>query len=185
MNSILAARGMRPPAELAKDKPHGTRIKYLGGCRCLPCRCAFSNYETARARARKNGDWNGNVSTDAAREHILALSADGIGYKTVAKLSGVSKTIIFQIRSGSKRLIWARTERKILAVTGAGDHAGAALVDAEETWRLIDELIEEGFTKARISRELGHKTRALQIGKTQCLARTARAVRALWRKYMI
>jgi len=41
---------------------------------------ANSRYETERAVARKNGDWNGIVDARAARRHISKLSKAGIGY---------------------------------------------------------------------------------------------------------
>lgn len=63
-------------AALAKDKPHGTRLRYMAGCKCMLCRAANSRYETERAAARKNGDWNGLVSAIHARRHILKLSCD-------------------------------------------------------------------------------------------------------------
>lgn len=60
MNAI-ESRGLKPVAELAEQRSHGDRLKYLAGCRCVPCRAANSRYEVARAAARKAGDWNGLV----------------------------------------------------------------------------------------------------------------------------
>ena len=65
---------LRSAADLSATKPHGTRLKYMGGCKCMLCRAANSRYETERAVARKNGDWNGIVDARAARRHILKLS---------------------------------------------------------------------------------------------------------------
>lgn len=54
---------------LAASKPHGVRLRYMAGCRCLKCRMANSNYETMRARARKAGDWNGGDGFHIGAEH--------------------------------------------------------------------------------------------------------------------
>lgn len=67
--------GLRPVAELAADRPHGDRLRYMAGCRCKECRAANTAYETQRALARKAGDWNGVVSAARARSHIAVLSA--------------------------------------------------------------------------------------------------------------
>jgi hypothetical protein len=175
MSANLAERGLRSVAELAAAKPHGTRLRYLGGCKCLKCRMANSNYETARARARAAGDWNGNVSAAEARKHILKLSRKGIGRRSIAEASDVAETVIAEIRSGKKQQIRARTARRILAVTPAAiaDHA---LVPAARAWRLINELLEEGFTKAHIARELGYARPALQLNRTTITAANELAI---------
>ncbi len=168
---------------LGAERPHGVRLRYMAGCRCLKCRMANTNYETARARARKAGDWNGIVDAAPARAHIRKLGRAGVGYKMVAAVSDVGKTSVFQIRQGRKLRVRARTARRILAVTIAcrGD---AALVSAKGTWRLIEQLLEEGLTKARIARELGAQRPALQIRKDLVTVRTAARVRALHARYM-
>jgi hypothetical protein len=69
---------LAPAAVLAVGKPHGTRIKYLGGCRCLLCRAANSRYECDRARLRRLGLANGIVDAAPARAHLFKLSNVGI-----------------------------------------------------------------------------------------------------------
>jgi hypothetical protein len=60
----------------------------------------------------------------------------------------------------------------------------AARVPANETWRQINALIEEGFTKAELARRLGLETPALQLGRSRILARTAARVDRLFRMLM-
>jgi len=180
--SALTGRGLRPVAELAADRPHGHRLRYLAGCKCFHCRRANSDYERGRAAARAAGDWNGIVDAASARRHILALSRRGVGRRMVAAASDVAESVIADIRTKRKLRIRARTERRILAVTPAymGD---AALVPAKRTWERIEWLLDEGFTKGRIALELGRKTRALQLNREWVTARNAAAVEALVRRY--
>lgn len=185
MNSTehaLSTRGLRPVADLAADRPHGTRLRYIAGCKCFQCRRANSDYERERQKARAAGDWNGLVDAERARKHLRKLSRLGVGRRMVRAASDVADTVLQDIRAGRKRRIRARTERRILAVTAAcrGD---AALVPAAETWHRIEWLLEEGFTKARIALELGAKRPALQLRKDWVTARTAAKVEILYRRF--
>jgi|GEM_PF-1453678 len=55
--SYVHEHGLPTPEEAAARYPHGTRARYyLGKCKCFPCRLANSDYETARAAARR-GPW--------------------------------------------------------------------------------------------------------------------------------
>ena len=174
---------LQEAAALAAHKPHGTRLKYMAGCKCLRCRAANSRYECERSASRLAGDWNGLVPATAARHHLFRLSKQGVGRRAVSAACDVSLTIIGSIRSGTRTQIRKRTQDRILGVTR---HAvsDAALVPANETWRQINALIEEGFTKAELARRLGLETPALQLGRSRILARTAARVDRLFRMLM-
>jgi hypothetical protein len=179
----LASRGLRPVGELAARRAHGDRLRYMAGCRCLPCRCANANYERGRLAARRRGEWNGLVDAAPARAHLRKLSRAGVGYKTAADAASVGKTTVAEILTGKKQQIRAQTARRLLAVTVAA-RADHSTVPAGRTWRLIERLLKEGFSKARIARELGMRSPALQLRRTRVLARTQLAVEKLWRRYM-
>ncbi len=176
--------GLKSAAELAAQHPHGVRIRYMGGCRCLKCRMANANYEKQRAKARACGDWNGVVDAIPARKHIRKLSRQGVGYKMVAQAARTSSTIVLDIRMGRRTRARARTVRQILAVTAEMARGDAALVSAASTWRLIDLLLEEGFTKASLARHLGMRSPALQINRRRVTVRTRDAVWRLHRRLM-
>lgn len=170
--------GLRPVAELAATRQHGDRLRYMAGCRCAECRRANTAYETARAMARKAGDWNGIVPAQRARKHMRDLSKAGIGRRQIADAAGVAESIVFKIATGTRANVRARTEKAILAVTvaAAADHA---VIDAGPTWKLLDELLSCGYSKAHLARELGYKVPAIQIKRTQCTVRTAHDVKLL------
>lgn len=107
--SPLSERGMRSASELGSQRPHGIRMRYMAGCRCLKCRMANSNYETSRVKARASGDCNGVVDASAARKHVRKLSREGVGYKMVAEASGIASSILFAIRNGTRPRARART----------------------------------------------------------------------------
>ena len=169
--------------ELAERRMHGNRLRYLAGCRCLPCRCANARYEQQRLAARRRGEWNGLVPAGLVRVHLRKLSAAGVGYKSAADAASVARSVVAKIVQGQRRQIRAQTAKRLLAVTPAA-RADHSTVPAGRTWRRINRLLDEGFSKARIARELGMRTPALQINKMRVLARTELAVEKLWRRYM-
>lgn len=177
----LERRGLRPPQELARERQHGDRLRYMAGCRCEACRRANSQYESDRSKARKAGDWNGIVPAQTAREHLAKLSSAGVGRRTVSDVTSIADTVLAEIISGRKANIRARTERLILAVTPAAA-ADRALTSATATWQRVSSLLAEGMSKAQIARELGYKSPAIQFGRDQVTVRTAYEVERLFER---
>jgi hypothetical protein len=177
--TALASRGLRPVTELGAERPHGTRLRYLAGCKCFECRRSNSDYERERAKARAAGDWNGFVSADRARAHLMSLSRRGVGKRAVQSASDVALSVLTEIRTGRKQRIRARTERKILAVTPALA-SDRALVKPGRTAKLIERLVDEGYTKAELARRLGYSTPALQFRPDRMTARNVARVEALY-----
>jgi len=157
---------------------HGTRARYVAGCRCGACRRANTAYEKERASARARGDWNGLVDAGPVRAHLRALSREGVGYKSVAAATDVAPSTLTKILAGERRFIRQVAARRVLAVDvgAAADHA---CIDARPTWRLIRDMLRLGLTRGEIAQRLGRKRAALQIGKRLVFARTALEVRRL------
>jgi hypothetical protein len=172
-----------PFTEHFQQMPCGMRAKYVsGGCRCMLCRAAASRYESERLRARRSGEWNGLVSAAAARKHLLRLSKQGVGRRSVSDAALVPQSTLQEIKTGRKTQIRRSTERRILAVTK--EAAGMAfLVPAAPTWALIERLLEEGFTRTRIAREIGRKAPSLQLRTDRITKRNAIAIERLYRRY--
>lgn len=174
----LTQRGLRPVADLASNREHGERLRYMAGCRCSECRRANTDYERARAIARAAGDWNGIVSAQRAKEHMAQLSAHNVGRRAVADATGVAETTLSEINAGRKTHIRARTERLILAVTQAAA-ADRALIAAGPTWKLLKRLLREGYTSAELARHMGYSNKALQFGRDFVTVRNAFEVERL------
>jgi hypothetical protein len=167
-----------PPPSHWATRPHGTRLRYISGCRCVPCRAARSRYETLRTLKRAQGHWNGLVDALPARQHLQALSRQGMGYKRVARAAGVSITVVQLIVTGRRTQMRAQARRKILAVRLS--LAPHALVPAGPTWVLLDALVAEGYPKCRLAWMLGYRGWGLQISRRQVTVKTAARVEALY-----
>lgn len=166
-------------AKSASKAPHGTHARYVAGkCRCDRCREANRNYERERQVRLAQGITNKVISAAQARQHIHTLSKLGVGYKTLAAAAQVGKTIVQEVRLGQRLRIREETSRRILSVTEAA-LTGGARVDGGPTWKLLNELIAKGYTKAHLARWLGSKTPALQIRKEKVDLATAKAVELL------
>lgn len=182
VQTAMRERGMRPAAELAADKPCGTRVRYYAGCRCTLCKAVNTAYEKQRQQARLAGEWNGLVDAARARAHIEALSQRGVGWRTVADSAKVASTIVSKIKSGERTRLRAMAERRILAVTEACA-ADNAYIDAGPSWVLLDDLLACGYSRARIASEiLGRKARALQLTRGHITVRNAERVRLVWER---
>lgn len=211
--------------KLGINPSHGTRSRYVLGCRCDECKTA--NREAARirderareavahlplnpggpcpgfdgkpcARGRtlnrasgpvcidclKLAAWDGLVDATPVREHLLKLSAQGVGYKSVGEAADVGKTSLFRVMTGQKTRIRKRAADRVLAVD-AQAVADWGLVPAGETRKMLRALEEEYLTKGRLALELGAKYPALQIGETKHVrARTAHRVKRLYKRAM-
>lgn len=179
----LSARGLKPVSELAANRDHGDRLRYMAGCRCFACRRANSAYEAARKVARAAGEGNGIVPAEKARAHLKALSARGVGRRSVGAACDMSDSVLAEIIAGRKTGIRAATERAILAVTvdAAGDRA---LVSAKPSWKMLDELIADGYTRRDLAAHLGSKSKtpALQLDRALITVRNAYLVERLYEK---
>ena len=169
-------------------RAHGTHAKYaVERCRCDQCRQAQREYNRNRVRqlSRPDGHWCPYVDADPVREHVRWLATCGIGLKSLAKLAGVPHGTLSKLMYGdparqmapSKRVRPA-TAHKITAVM-PNMAAGAQRVPAGPTWRLLNELIAIGWSRAELARRLGHQGPGLQIRHDRILASTARQVEQL------
>lgn len=176
---------MRPTDMPGPDRfDHGTRARYVTGCRCPPCTNANREYARMRQKYNRMGDWNGLVSAAKARQHMLKLSKKGIGRRTIQDVSGVGDTTLQRIRNGSKQKIRKKTEQAILAVT-ADVPNDATVVGEAGAMRKIELLLAEGWTRTFLAHRLGYKTHALQFKRGRRMtARNVLRIERLYRELM-
>lgn len=173
-----APAGMTPGERFA----HGTRSRYVSGCRCEHCRYANRVYSRERAQASRRGDGNPLVEAGPVRAHLLALRRDGIGRQSVADVAGVSRTAIARITTGTQRKLRAQSAARILAVTVDAAINDGHRIDARPTQALIRQLVREGYTRQRLAELLGYESPTLQLRGPTITARNARRVARLYRQ---
>jgi hypothetical protein len=177
------ARAVRRLSELkrrAASLPHGTRSRYVGGgCRCWPCRISNRLYNRERNRKLAMGKAQPNplVPADAARAHMRKLTRAGVGKRTLCDVAMLSMTVVERIRRGESRKIRRETEQAILSVGKAAAH-GNALLPAGPTWKILDGLIEDGYTKTQLAKWLGY-ARSIQLQRDRVTAKNAGKVRRM------
>ena len=174
-------------------RAHGTRARYVfgvtgsnwrNGCRCADCSIAAGDYERNRRRQREAGT-PAFVDATEAREHLHWLSTQGIGLRTVAEHTGLSRTALQKLRTGQRTRCRPETADLIL-----GMHLGRAkpraYVDGVDTLRRIEEIVAQGWTRKAIARRVVNpEAVSLQIGKNgRVTAETAVKVRDLHREVM-
>lgn len=123
--------------------------------------------------------WDGRVSPEKARAHLLELRAQGVGYKAVAAACDVAASALCRVLRGGDETIRASTERRILAVD-ADAIADHAIVDAAETNARIATLRTCGFTLRHLGALLGYESdAAFQFGRARTTAAKRSAVARL------
>lgn len=169
-------------------RPCGERARYVWGpgpgqdrtkgCRCEPCRAANRAYQLTRDRATRRPDEvliSPYVPAGPVRAHLAALAEAGVGSWTIAALASLRRQTVVRILRGEQRRILRSTRERLLAIS-PDQFAGGMRIPAGPTWALVDRLRAAGWTKARISAEIGQGGRALQLGRDYVTARNARAI---------
>lgn len=132
--------------------PHGTRARYnYIACRCDSCRAAHAAY--ARERRRRKTPM---VEVNDIAVQIETLSKQGIGTRAIADATGLDRHAIQWIKKGRVQRVHSSTAQRILAVDqqAIADHA---TIPIAPTCRLIRGLVEDGYTRKWIARQLGYR----------------------------
>lgn len=171
---------------------HGTAIAYKRDrCRCTPCTRAARDSERRRRLDVFTGAPSRRVPAGPVREHVIALQAQGLGYKRVAELAGVAGSTIFKIRyhdpgraDGLPQQHVARsTAERVFAVRAGLDVVtDGALLDATGTLRRLEALHARGWSRRTLAARLGVEPNGLRniVLTGQASGRMVRAVRALY-----
>lgn len=160
-------------------REHGTRAKYtIDGCRCDDCREASRLYELER----RNSLTPRLVSAEPARRHVRELMAQGLGFKRVGQLAGLSTSTMTALLYGKPgrpptKRIKPSTAEAILAVSCTiDDLAEGTRVPAEPTHAAIAKLTAAGVPRARIAERLGVPTLQIRPDRKHVTARTHRII---------
>lgn len=167
------------PFSLPGDE-HGTRATYRQGCRCLPCRVAASDYLQSYRREIAMGR-PPMIPAEAARAHLEALTAAGVGTYRIAQLANLARSTVLRILSQRVTTIHRDTEAAILRVKPS--LAPHACVSGYDTRQKLKTLIAEGFETLDLAKVLGlHPRWFVRHDTKQVRVRTALRMRALFRR---
>ena len=175
----------------AGKREHGTRVKYVQErCRCQLCTEANTVYQRGLDRENRARAYGFDVEPrliDAtpSRERLLLLRRNGIGLRTVEKLTGLDREgTLQQIISGETKRVRPDTYDLIMSIT-YDDRPGGTLIPAGPTWQLLNKLIKAGHTRTAIATAIaGKPTRSLQIQRKHVQLRTARKVEQVYWELM-
>lgn len=134
---------------------HGTRSRYVAGCRCEACTKANRDYARNRYSAKlkeERGEANPNRQPlESAQALITGLIVRGYGISEIARVTGLNKTTICAIyndksykHAGSRPYVKAETVEKLSAMMDSTSHAYAPhqLVDGTKTRAVVEHLVE-------------------------------------------
>jgi hypothetical protein len=118
------------------------------------------------------------VDAGPARAHLVQLAALGVGYRRAAQLAGVAVSTIRRIRAGRVTTIKARIAARIIAT--AASLARGCAVTGTRTWRFVDSLLREGFSRRALAIRLGHRAQQLSLSHRRVRVRSALRLEALY-----
>jgi hypothetical protein len=167
-------------------KIHGTRSRYAYGCRCAECRKANTKYQQVRKTEAAKGKRR-TIEADAVQKHLSRLGEQGYGVRIVAQVTGLNHGHLHRIRH-AKKPIQRKTADKILRVTSYECRRCLGFVPIEPTRQMVNDLLDHGYEREEIARQLGYKGRSLHFlynnksGKITVL--TEMAVRRVYNQLM-
>lgn len=171
---------------------HGTLgAAKIDGCGCGACHDAERQYANRRYRLMAYGRWQPYVDAQPVREHVATLQAFGLGWMTIAAISGVPRGSVSKLIYGDSRRGMAPSKRvrpftaaAILAIEPTMDAlADGAMVDGCGTRRRVQALVAVGWAQNRLAEHLGMDRASLNRslrGSSPVRCGTARAVRSLY-----
>jgi hypothetical protein len=118
------------------------------------------------------------VSAAAARLHLQHLAVLGIGIRQVSRMTGVAASVVRAVRNGRTETLRASTSARLLATPP--QPAPGALVAATRSWRCIDSLEREGYTRRELAARLGLHSQQLQLAPRRIRASTASRLHQLY-----
>lgn len=170
--------------QLAGNRPHGHKMRYLAGCRCWRCRAGSAAYERKLKEDRRRYGPNNLVPTDRVRRHLQFLQRHGMGHKTVAKHARIGKTTLADILWYGKKQMRRRSEARVLAVLPTLDTLPSNVkIPAADTVAKIQQLIRWGYPKSLINRDglrlesVGMQVLSLEGKTARVTVKTARKIR--------
>lgn len=134
------------------------------GCGCEPCHSARREYLRQRDKQIAYGRWAGRDLVDAEpmRVHVQALVDSDMTISSIARVAGVSMSMISDVLNGKRLRIRRTSAEKVLKVTPWATDAGA-MVPAWRAIRRLQALQALGWSLRVVSVESGVAEEPLQL----------------------
>lgn len=118
------------------------------------------HYDIVLRAERPVSKW---VPADAAREHVEYLRCEDMTYALISKVSGLSKTTLYNLVRGKSQHIQLHNERILLAISPHREVATDpdSTVSAVASSRRLQGLCRMGFTQRHIAERVGCSTDVL------------------------
>jgi len=156
---------------------HGTRARYLRGCKCAECREANRVYGRAYKDAAARGIRR-NVSTVRVRQHIELLHSKGVEYRAIARAAECSTSVVVAIVNLGQTRMRADIARRILDL-GEEARRYNSLAPIDGAARLIRVLEAHGVNRAAVARSMGWGHGSFQVRQESVTRRTYRRLAIL------
>ena len=166
-------------------------------CRCDECCKQATDRAQNRNRLLAYGRWDtGRVDADPVRAHIELLRANGMGWKRIAEVAGVSKTVLSSVIYGRRepgrthpvKRVSRETAEAVLAVRVSFETLRpGALIDPTGTRRRVEALQAVGYSMSWIAERIGqHPTNFTSVVKRdRVTVATRNAVAAVFDEYAL
>lgn len=165
---------------------HGTRARYLRGCRCTPCTDAAYHY-MSRIRLDHERGQRRRIPAEPTRDHVKNLCTAGWTLTQIATAAGCSRHTISSLVSHSTHNVRRDIGAAILAIPVTQTPSPARDVDATGTVRRLRALVAIGWPLATVAPAAGlHRDQIARIsrgGEPHVRAATADAVAAVYRSW--
>lgn len=121
--------------------PHGSHLRYFGGCRCDRCRAGNAAYKARLELRHARGQvW---ADPDPVAEHLRPLVDLGIGPSAIGAAAGVYYRVVSRVLDGHP--IRPSSAEQLQTVT-LDDIAPSARMDGRHLQQLVDELRDTGMS---------------------------------------
>lgn len=143
---------------------HGTRSRYVSGCRCDECRRANREYERRRTMMKvavECGAPSPMVDAEPVRRRIDDLLAGGYSRREICRITGLSRSALHSIttahhRSGKPvKMVRRETKDAIFAIRGRRSLSGHQVVSARWMAGQVERYLSLGMSVAGLSRVTG------------------------------
>lgn len=164
------------------ERPHGYARYVLESCRDEVCVEAFKTYSVELADREAAALGSMFVGISPVREHVRKLEAARLTLDEIAQLAWLTPPSIEGVKSARWVKVSNYVASRVLSIpVQEQPELSSARWDGGYVWAMIDGLVEAGWTKQRIARDVLQTTQ-LQLSRNSVRAGAARAIERKYRE---